>query len=194
RERVKPALLRHLVRHTDMPSVLVFTRTKVSARRLARTIAADGFAVTELHSNLSQPQRNRAMDGFRRGDFQVLVATNIAARGLDVDHITHVINFDVPNIPEDYVHRIGRTARMEAEGDAFVLVSPADEKSLAAIDRHIVHRLPRVTLPDFDYSSARTDGRGKPKPRPQQHHRSSPPRTGAESPVSPGRHRRRGQG
>ena len=108
-----------------MPSVLVFTRTKQSARRLARAIAADGFAVAELHSNLTQPQRNRAMEGFRRGDFQVLVATNIAARGLDVDHITHVISFDVPDVPDDYVHRIGRTARAEAEGDAFVLVSPA---------------------------------------------------------------------
>src|SRR5438876_10468627 len=135
-----------------MPSVLVFTRTKQAARRLARTIAADGFAVSELHSNLTQPQRNRAMEGFRRGDFQVLVATNIAARALDVDHITHVLSFDVTNVPDDYVHRIGRTARMEAEGDAFVLVSQAEEKTLAQIERHIGQRLPRVTLPDFDYS------------------------------------------
>src|SRR5205085_4493472 len=124
-EHLKPALLRHLLRHTDMPSVLVFTRTKRSAQKLARTIGSDGFAVTELHSNLTQPQRNRAMEGFRRGDFQILVATNIAARGLDVEHITHVISFDVPNVPDDYVHRVGRTARAEAEGDAFVLVSPA---------------------------------------------------------------------
>ncbi len=152
-ESRKAALLHHLLRHTEMPSVLVFTRTKMSARRLARAIAADGFTVTELHSNLTQPQRNRAMEGFRRGDFQVLVATNIAARGLDVDHITHVISVDVPTVPDDYVHRIGRTARAEAEGDAFVLVSPAEEKSLAQIERHIGQRLPRVTLPDFDYSS-----------------------------------------
>ena len=167
-EHLKTALLRHLLRHTEMPSVLVFTRTKVSARRLARIIAADGFAVTELHSNLTQPQRNRAMAGFRRGDFQVLVATNIAARGLDVDHITHVISFDVPSVPDDYVHRIGRTARMEAEGDAFVLVSPAEEKSLSAIERHIGQRLPRVTLSDFDYSSVgqeRGGGRGDREPR-----------------------------
>lgn len=153
-EHLKSSLLRHLLRDTDMPSVLVFTRTKRSAHRLARIIAADGFAVSELHSDLSQPQRNRAMEGFRRGDFQVLVATNIAARGLDVEHITHVISFDVPDVPEDYVHRIGRTARAKAEGDAFVLVSPAEEKSLASIERHIGQRLPRVTLPDFDYSSA----------------------------------------
>src|SRR5205807_1384102 len=153
-EHLKTLLLRHLLRHTEMPSVLVFTRTKSSARRLAKTIAADGFAVTELHSNLSQSQRTRAMDGFRREDFQVMVATNIAARGLDVTHITHVISFDVPHVPEDYVHRIGRTARHEAEGDAFVLVSPAEEKSLTQIERHIGNRLPRVTLPDFDYRQA----------------------------------------
>ncbi|MBL8795765.1 MAG: DEAD/DEAH box helicase [Planctomycetia bacterium] len=153
-EHLKTPLLRHLLRHMDMPSVLVFTRTKMMARRLARIIAGDGFSVAELHSNLTQPQRNRAMDGFRRGDFQVLVATNIAARGLDVDHITHVISHDVPNVPDDYVHRIGRTARAEAEGDAFVLVSPAEEKSLSQIERQIGQRLPRVTLPDFDYKQA----------------------------------------
>jgi ATP-dependent RNA helicase RhlE len=151
-EHLKTALLRYLLRHTEMPTVLVFTRTKQSARRLTRTIASDGFSVDELHSNRTQAQRNRAMEGFRRGDFQILVATNIAARGLDVDHITHVISFDVPSVPEDYVHRIGRTARARAEGDAFVLVSPAEEKQLAAIERTIGQRLPRVTLPDFDYS------------------------------------------
>src|SRR5207237_10625908 len=153
-EHLKTPLLRHLLRHAEMPSVLVFTRTKVAARRLARTIAADGFAVAELHSNLTQPQRNKAMEGFRRGDYQVMVATNIAARGLDVEHITHVISFDVPNVPDDYVHRIGRTARAKAEGDAFVLVSPGEERSLVAIERHIGERLPRVTLPDFDYAQA----------------------------------------
>jgi ATP-dependent RNA helicase RhlE len=173
-EHLKPALLRHLLRNTDMPSVLVFTRTKVAARRLARAIAGDGFKVSELHSNLTQPQRNKAMEGFRRGDYQVLVATNIAARGLDVDHITHVISFDVPNVPDDYIHRVGRTARMEAEGDAFVLVSPMEERSLARIERQIGQRLPRVTLPDFDYSQAaperaghragRRDGRPAHKP------------------------------
>ncbi len=160
-EHLKPSLLRHLLRNTEMPSVLVFTRTKVSARRLARAISADGFSVAELHSNLTQPQRNRAMEGFRRGDFQVLVATNIAARGLDVEHITHVISVDVPPVPEDYVHRIGRTGRAEAEGDAFVLVSPAEEKALAQIERHIGQRLPRVTLPDFDYSQSVSGQTGK---------------------------------
>jgi ATP-dependent RNA helicase RhlE len=190
-EHHKTALLRYLLRHTEMPSVLVFTRTKQGARRLARSIAADGFKVAELHSNLTQPQRNRAMEGFRRGEFQVLVATNIAARGLDVTHITHVISFDVPSVPDDYVHRIGRTARAEAEGDAFILVSPAEEKSLARIERQIGQRLPRITLPDFDYDApapARTgraahgrSGRhASPHPRPshtQPRHRGSSRKT-----------------
>jgi ATP-dependent RNA helicase RhlE len=164
-EGLKTPLLRHLLRHTEMPSVLVFTRTKQSAKRLARIIEQDGFAVTELHSNLSQGQRTRAMDGFRREDFQVMVATNIAARGLDVTHITHVISHDVPHVPEDYVHRIGRTARAEAQGDAFILVSPAEEKSLSQIERHIGQRLPRVTLPDFDYRQAPPAKQARPGPR-----------------------------
>jgi ATP-dependent RNA helicase RhlE len=150
-EYLKTSLLRHLLRETDMPSVLVFTRTKHSARKLTRIIAADGFKVAELHGNRTQGQRTRAMEGFRRGDYQVMVATNIAARGLDVDHITHVISYDVPHVPEDYIHRVGRTARAEAEGDAYVLVSPPEEGSLADIERQIGQRLPRITLPDFDY-------------------------------------------
>jgi ATP-dependent RNA helicase RhlE len=153
-EHLKTPLLRHLLRETDMPSVIVFTRTKHSAKKLTRLIAEDGFRVAELHSNRTQAQRTKAMDGFRRGDYQVLVATNIAARGLDVDHITHVISYDVPHVPEDYIHRIGRTARAEAEGDAFVLVSPPEEGSLNQIERQIGQRLPRVTLPDFDYRQA----------------------------------------
>ncbi len=161
-EHLKGALLRQLLRNTDMPTVLLFTRTKHSAKRLTRAIAADGFAVAELHSNLTQAQRNRAMDRFRSGEVQILVATNIAARGLDVTHITHVISFDVPMVPEDYIHRIGRTARAEAEGDAFVLVSPAEERLLAKIERAIGQRLPRVTLPDFDYKQ-------EPSPRPKEH-------------------------
>ena len=197
-EHLKMALLRHLLRHTEMPSVLVFTRTKHSAKRLARAVADDGFSVAELHSNRTQPQRDRAMEGFRRGDFQVMVATNIAARGLDVDHITHVISFDVPDVPDDYVHRIGRTARAEAEGDAFVLVSPAEEKSLERIERHIGQRLPRVSLPDFDYSqvAARSAGAGqrprgqrgsgaRPASRPPQARKTNPPKEGRKEAGRP---------
>src|ERR1700761_4788592 len=113
------------------------------------------------------------MEGFRRGDYQVLVATNIAARGLDVDHITHVISYDVPHVPEDYIHRIGRTARAKAEGDAFVLVSPPEERSLSDIERQIGQRLPRVTVPDFDYNRAPPQrdpraGRGQGRSRPTE--------------------------
>jgi ATP-dependent RNA helicase RhlE len=136
-------------------------------------IAADGFAVGQLHSDLTQPQRNKAMDAFRRGDFQVLVATNIAARGLDVEHITHVISHDVPAVPDDYVHRIGRTARAGAEGDAYILVSPAEERSLTQIERQIGERLPRVRLPDFDYDQAAPDEPGAARHR----RRGSPSRT-----------------
>jgi ATP-dependent RNA helicase RhlE len=186
-EHLKTALLRYLLRHTEMPSVLVFTRTKQSARRLARSIAGDGFAVGELHSNLTQPQRNRAMEAFRRGDLQVLVATNIAARGLDVNHITHVISFDVPAVPDDYIHRIGRTARMEAEGDAFVLVAPAEERSLARIERQIGQRLPRVLLPDFDYSTALMERAGDRRALKSRQGGPHAPRTGGTS--SPAKHK-----
>src|SRR5262249_12147841 len=155
---LKTALLRHLLRETEMPSVLVFTRTKHGAKKLARVVAADGFTVAELHSNRSPSQRTKAMEGFRRGDFQVMVATNVAARGLDVDHITHVISTDVPDVPEDYVHRIGRTGRAGATGDAVVFVAHEEEGSLARIERQVGHRVPRVTLPDFDYKQAGASG------------------------------------
>jgi ATP-dependent RNA helicase RhlE len=176
-DNLKTSLLRHLLREMDMPSVLVFTRTKRFAHKLTRIIEDDGFKAAELHGNRTQGQRNRAMEGFRRGDFQVLVATNIAARGLDVDHITHVISYDVPHVPEDYVHRVGRTARAQTEGDAFVLVSPSEERSLAQIERQIGQRLPRITLPDFDYRQPvdqhrprgqRPSGQHTQKPRPSQ--------------------------
>jgi ATP-dependent RNA helicase RhlE len=151
-QHLKTALLRHLLRETDMPSVLVFTRTKHNAKKLAKVLSADGYTVAELHSNRTPAQRGKAMEGFRRGQFQVMVATNIASRGLDVDHITHVISTDVPDVPEDYVHRIGRTGRAGATGDAFILVSREEEGSLARIERQTGQRLPRITLPDFDYS------------------------------------------
>src|SRR5262249_16039827 len=190
-EDLKTTLLRHLLRHAEMPSVLVFTRTKQSARRLTRVVAADGFTVTELHSKRTQPQRTQAMEGFRRGEFQVLVATNIAARGPAVDHITSVTSFGVPSVPDDYAHRLGRPARAEAEGDAWVLVSPAEEKSLAQIERHIGQRLPRVTLPDFDYSpppAGRTERAG---PRRAGRHGQGTPPSSAErqgSAAAPRRH------
>lgn len=151
---LKTALLRHLLGEVEMPSVLVFTRTKHNAKKIARVLTNDGFSVAELHSNRTPAQRTRAMEGFRKGEFQIMVATNIAARGLDVDHITHVISTDVPDVPEDYVHRIGRTGRAGATGDAFILVAREEEESLSRIERQVGQRLPRVTLPEFDYTAA----------------------------------------
>ncbi|MFO0823228.1 MAG: DEAD/DEAH box helicase [Gemmataceae bacterium] len=150
---LKTALLRHLLRNTEMPSVLVFVRTKHNAKRIAKQVAADGFSVAELHSNRTPAQRTKAMEGFRRGAYQVMVATNVAARGLDVDHITHVISVDVPDVPEEYVHRIGRTGRAGAEGDAFIFVAREEEQGLHRIERQIGQRLPRVTLPEFNYTA-----------------------------------------
>jgi ATP-dependent RNA helicase RhlE len=185
-EHLKTALLRYLLRHTEMPSVLVFARTRRGAHRLARAIAGDGFAVTELHSDLTQPQRDRAMDGFRAGNFQVLVATNIAARGIDVEHITHVISFEVPTVPDDYIHRVGRTARAEAEGDAFVLVAPAEERLLARIERQIGQRLPRVTLPDFDYAAPAPEREGGARHRGSGHPRRGTHQGGRGAPAAGG--------
>jgi len=163
----KTALLKHLLEQFEMPSVLVFTRTRRGAKRLAQALYADGHEVGELHSDRSPAQRIRTMQGFRAGHFPVLVATNIAARGLDVRHITHVVNFDVPNVPEEYVHRIGRTGRAGDEGDALVLVSPEENDLLARIERQLGQRFPRRKLTDFDYgASVAPASTGKPRREP----------------------------
>ena len=144
-------LLRLLHTQADMSSVIVFTRTKSRADRLAQSLERAGIRTSVLHSDRSQGQRLSALERFRHGRSQVLVATDIAARGIDVKDITHVINFDVPQTPEDYIHRIGRTARAEATGDAFCLISPDEERQVKEIERVIQQRLPRVILPDFNY-------------------------------------------
>jgi ATP-dependent RNA helicase RhlE len=149
---LKPLLLPAILQHIGARSVLVFTRTKRRADRLARALSRTGLRIAVIHGDRSQNQRTAALDGFKRGKFEVLVATDIAARGLDVEGITHVINFDVPGSPEDYVHRIGRTARAEAVGDAFTLVSPEEEILMRQVEAHLGHVLPRVALRDFDYS------------------------------------------
>ncbi len=148
----KTALLEHLLEQFERPSVLVFTRTRRGAKRLARALYESGHEVAELHADRSPSQRQRAMQGFRDRAFPVLVATNIAARGLDVRHITHVVNFDVPAAPEEYVHRIGRTGRAGDQGDALVLASPEEGEQLARIERQLGKRLPRRRLDDFDYA------------------------------------------
>src|SRR5213076_3518243 len=146
-----PPLLALLERN-DVPQALVFTRTKHRANRLAQFLDRHGVPCERIHGNRSQPQRTQALAGFKAGRFRVLVATDIAARGIDVEALSHVVNFDVPNVPDDYIHRVGRTARAELTGDAITFVAPDEENDLRAIERAIGKRLPRVTVPDFDYA------------------------------------------
>jgi ATP-dependent RNA helicase RhlE len=182
---LKADLLAELLRAEGMNSVLVFTRTKHFADRLAQTLKQRGFKVSVLHGDRSQSQRLRALEQFRRGRNQVMVATDIAARGIDIEDISHVINYDIPGSPEDYVHRIGRTARAEATGDAFSLVAPDEEPIVKEIEQALKRSLPRVTLPDFDYR--RAGG-----PRPHDHHRPPAHRHRAGR-RHPGLHHRRGR-
>ncbi len=148
---LKLELLDQMLQDSAVGSAIVFTRTKHGADRLARQLKARGHSVAALHGDRTQSQRERALSDLKRGRVEVLVATDIASRGIDVEDISHVINFDVPHSPEDYVHRIGRTGRVEAVGDAFMLVSPEEKSGVAAIERFLGRSLPRVTLPDFDY-------------------------------------------
>jgi ATP-dependent RNA helicase RhlE len=150
RQERKTDLLLHLLGQAKMPSVLIFTRTKHRAERLARRLLQEGYGVGLMHGDRTQGQRVAALEGFRRGRFQLLVATDIAARGLDVEKISHVINYDLPMTPEDYIHRVGRTARMQAKGDAFSLVALQELGQLSDIEMALGEALPRVMLPDFD--------------------------------------------
>jgi len=188
-QHLKGTLLLHLLNGSEMHDALVFTRTKHRADRLARQLGAGGVKVERIHGNRSQSQRTEALAGFKSGKYRVLVATDIAARGIDVTALGHVVNYDVPVVPDDYIHRVGRTARAEMTGAAFTLVAPEEEGSLRGIERAINQRLPRVTLPDFDYTA-----RPAPVPAPQHRphgrhpHRGHPPGRHARG-RSPGRDR-----
>jgi ATP-dependent RNA helicase RhlE len=146
-------LLRILEQETD-GTILIFTRTKHRANKVAEKLERGGWKVGVLHSNRSQSQRKRALDGFRSGALRVLVATDIAARGIDVSGITHVINFDIPETPTTYIHRIGRTGRAEKNGDALSLVSREDVGILKAIERTLGKAIERRDMPNFDYNAA----------------------------------------
>ncbi len=168
---LKSALLLKLLKQTDTNSVLVFTRTKHRADKLARQIAHAGFRVTSLHSNRTQGQRQNALSGFKSGHFHIMVATDIAARGLDIENISHVINFDMPDTADAYIHRIGRTGRAHHTGDAFTLVTPEDNDLIRQLERIMKAPLERKTIPDFDYSTpapprSGSDARGRGAPRP----------------------------
>jgi len=152
-QELKSALLATLLERGDMREALVFTRTKHRANRLAEFLGKRGISADRIHGNRSQTQRTAALANFKDGKLRVLVATDIAARGIDVEALGHVVNFDVPLVPADYIHRIGRTGRADAVGDAFTFVSRDEEGDIAAIEKVLGKRLPRVTVPDFDYNA-----------------------------------------
>jgi ATP-dependent RNA helicase RhlE len=151
-QNLKANLLAELLQRDLVADAIVFTRTKHRANRLADTLDRRGIPTGRIHGNRSQSQRTAALAGFKAGRHRILVATDIVARGIDVEALGHVINFDVPVDPDSYIHRIGRTARAELQGDAFTFVAPDEEGDLRAIERVLGARLPRVTLPGFDYA------------------------------------------
>jgi ATP-dependent RNA helicase RhlE len=184
-QHLKRGLLLALLKQTDTNSVLIFTRTKHRAARLQKQIKNAGYKATSLHSDRTQGQRQKALNGFKNGQFQIMVATDIAARGLDVDSISHVINFDMPDTADAYIHRIGRTGRAKRTGDAFTLVTPDDEGMIRKLEKIIGHKLERQTIKGFNYA-APTPPRPAPVPR-------KPKRTVASAPHEAGHHHLRQQ-
>ncbi|GMV33417.1 MAG: DEAD/DEAH box family ATP-dependent RNA helicase [Chloroflexota bacterium] len=167
---LKATLLIELLKHTDTNSVIVFTRTKHRAHRVAQQIKRAGFNATSLHGDRSQGQRQAAIKGFKSGHHDIMVATDIAARGLDIETVSHVINFDMPDTADAYIHRIGRTGRAQRTGDAFTLVTDDDKDMIRTLERIMGAPLERKTLEGFDYARPappRTDhgGRGRGAPR-----------------------------
>jgi len=158
KQDLKKDLLLALLDRGEMTQALVFTRTKHRANRLAEQLVKRGIKAERIHGNRSQGQRTAALAGFKNGHYKVLVATDIAARGIDIEALGHVVNFDVPQAPDDYIHRVGRTARAGEIGDAFTFVAPDEQNDLRAIEKAIGKRLPQITIPDFDYN-ARPEGR-----------------------------------
>jgi ATP-dependent RNA helicase RhlE len=158
KQDLKKDLLLALLDRGEMTQALVFTRTKHRANRLAEQLVKRGIKAERIHGNRSQTQRTAALAGFKNGHYKVLVATDIAARGIDIEALGHVVNFDVPQAPDDYIHRVGRTARAGEVGDAFTFVAPDEQNDLRAIEKAIGKRLPQITIPDFDYN-ARPEGR-----------------------------------
>lgn len=151
-QHLKTTLLLELLHHTDTESVLIFTRTKHRAKRLGEQLEKSNYKAASLQGNLSQNRRQAALDGFRDGTFQILVATDIAARGIDVSQISHVVNYDIPDTAEAYVHRIGRTGRAARSGDAFTLVTSEDSIMVRTIEKALGAPLERRSVEGFDYS------------------------------------------
>ena len=152
-QELKSALLVALLESGTMDDALVFTRTKHRADRLTKHLVREGISAERIHGNRSQPQRTKALADFKSGACRVLVATDIAARGIDIEELGHVVNLDVPAVPDDYIHRVGRTGRAQATGDAFTFVSPEETGDLAQIERALGRKLPRATVAGFDYTA-----------------------------------------
>ena len=148
-QHLKTPLLLELLRHTDTESVLIFTRTKHRAKRLGEQLEKAGYRAASLQGNLSQSRRQAVMTGFRNGTFQILVATDVAARGIDVTQISHVINYDMPDTADAYTHRIGRTGRNAKTGDAFTFITSEDEDMVRSIERVLRAKVKRCTLRRF---------------------------------------------
>ncbi len=187
---LKSQLLLALLKKTDTNSVLIFARTKYRAQKVSQQIERAGHKVTSLHGDRSQGQRQSALKGFKDGTHQIMVATDIAARGLDVESISHVINYDMPDTADAYIHRIGRTGRAQRTGDAFTLVTPEDNDMIKILERIMGSPLKRETLEGFDYTAAAPpkaagEARGRGAPREDARR---PPRP-APTPKSYGRNR-----
>jgi superfamily II DNA/RNA helicase len=175
-QHLKTALLMELLKHTDTESILIFTRTKYRAKRIGQQLEKAGYKAASLQGNLSQNKRQDALDGFRNGSYQILVATDIAARGIDVLSISHVINYDIPDTTDAYTHRIGRTGRAAKTGDAFTFVSREDEPIVKGIERVLGEKIERRILKDFDYtkSAPARDAEFARPPREPQRRRTQP--------------------
>jgi ATP-dependent RNA helicase RhlE len=184
----KRELLSHLIHNGGWEQVLVFTRTKHGANRLAEQLDRDGLTAAAIHGNKSQGARTRALEGFKNGNVRVLVATDIAARGIDIDRLPHVVNYELPNVAEDYVHRIGRTGRAGAQGAAVSLVCAEEHSLLTGIQRLLNRELPRETLPGFEPSE--TAATAPPPQRQKPSSRRSRGRGGAPGGRSGARNRR----
>jgi ATP-dependent RNA helicase RhlE len=165
KQHLKTALLKEILRKTETESVLIFTRTKHRAERVAQQLLRAGYRATSLQGNMPQYQRQEALDGFRAGTFKILVATDIAARGIDVLDITHVVNYDMPDSTDNYTHRIGRTGRVGKAGDAFTLVTSEDAAMVHALERLLNAPLEHRTLQDFDYAKTAPDNEKVRSPR-----------------------------
>ena len=190
----KPALLSHLIHHNKWGQTLVFSRTKHGANRLVKQLAEDRIYAVAIHGNKSQSQRTKALADFKSGEIHILVATDIAARGIDIDSLPCVVNFDLPNVPEDYVHRIGRTARAGASGLAVSLVSADEGPQLHAIEKLLKRTLERVEIDDFEPTHSVPLGlvSQSAKPRCSSSTRSSMPKTRGPRPQQRGAAPRRG--